>query len=62
MRTACIIGLIPVSLVLAPVSYVQRSGGHMGGRFSGGVLFLPDILQFGFVRAFAKSMLVAPIT
>jgi hypothetical protein len=27
------------------------------------VLFLPDILQFGFVRAsFAKSMLVAPIT
>jgi len=35
MRTACVIGLIPVSLVLAPLSYAQHGGGHMGGGFSG---------------------------
>ena len=35
MRTACVIGLIPISLVLAPLSYAQHGGGHMGGGFSG---------------------------
>jgi hypothetical protein len=63
MRTACVIGLIPISLVLAPLSYAQYGGGHMAAGSPAEVLFLPDILQFGFVRAsFAKSMMVAPIT
>jgi hypothetical protein len=35
MRTACVIGLIPTSLVLAPLSYAQHGGGHTGGGFSG---------------------------
>jgi hypothetical protein len=35
MRTACVIGLIPISLVLAPLSYAQYGGGHMGGGLSG---------------------------
>ncbi len=35
MRTACVVGLIPISLVLAPLSYAQYGGGHMGGGLSG---------------------------
>src|SRR5437660_12913407 len=35
MRTACVIGLIPIPLVLAPLSYAQHGGGHLGGGFSG---------------------------
>jgi len=35
MRTAYLIGLIPIPLVLAPLSYAQHGGGHMGGGFSG---------------------------
>jgi len=35
MRTACVIGLIPVYLVLAPLSYAQQGGGHICGGFSG---------------------------
>jgi hypothetical protein len=63
MRTACVIGLIPISLVVAPLSYAQYGGGHMGGGSSGRGTFSSEHSQFGFVRAsFAKSMLVAPIT
>jgi hypothetical protein len=40
----------------------NTAAGTWAAGFLAGVLFLPDILQFGFVRAFAKSMLVAPIT
>lgn len=35
MWTACVIGLIPISLALVPLSYAQRGGGHMVGGFSG---------------------------
>jgi hypothetical protein len=35
MRTARIIGLVPLSLFLAPLSYAQHGGGHMGDWFSG---------------------------
>jgi hypothetical protein len=35
MRIACVIGLIPISLVLAPLSYAQHGGGHVCGGFSG---------------------------
>jgi len=31
MRTACVIGLIPIALILD----AQHGGGHMGGGFSG---------------------------
>ena len=35
MRTAYVIGLVPLSLVLAPLSYAQHGGAHMGRGFSG---------------------------
>jgi hypothetical protein len=44
MRTACIIGLIPISLVLAPLSYA--GGGHMGGvrqKYAGRAHYLQSV-------------------
>jgi hypothetical protein len=63
MRTACVVGLISTSLVLAPLSYAHTAAVTWAAGSLAELLFLPDILQFGFVRAsFTKSMLVAPIT
>jgi hypothetical protein len=39
MRTACVIGLIPISLVPARLSYAQYGGRHMGSVFPGRATF-----------------------
>ena len=39
MRTAQLIAVVGVSLFLAPWSYAQHGGGHMGGGFSGHGIF-----------------------
>lgn len=35
MRAACLIAIVGVSLLVAPLSCAQHGGGHMGGGFSG---------------------------
>ena len=39
MRAASLIAVVGVSLLIAPLSYAQHGGGHMGGGFSGHGIF-----------------------
>jgi len=39
MRTTPLIAIVGLSLLLAPLSYAQHGGGHMGGGFSGHGIF-----------------------